>query len=171
MRISFPKGPALAVFSFVSLGACVATTESYLYKEGATVAKTDTDYFQCEVEAARGIPQETRLATTPTFTTPVQTNCYRIGYSVQCNSTGGQTYGGQTYSYDANSELRATYFARCLAARGYNVVELPVCDKSKVPADLLKKLGGKQRLPQQEACYVAVTERAGNIVYKSELLK
>lgn len=155
----------------VLAGACLPTSQAYLYKTNGTVASADNDYFECELEAARGVPQDTRVGTTPVYRTPVQTNCYNVGYSVQCNSTGGQVYGGDVYTYDANSELRATYFARCLAARGYNVVDLPKCDIKKVPADLLTKLQGKQRPPREDACYVPVTTRAGNIVYESELLK
>lgn len=157
--------------SALLLCACLPTTESYLYKDGGTVSRTDTDYFECELAAARGVPQDTRVGTTPVYSTPVQTNCYNIGYSVQCNTTGGQVYGGDTYTYDANSELRASYFARCLVARGYNVIDLPKCDSSKVPEELLRKLSGKQRPPREDACYLPVTSRAGNVVYASELSK
>ncbi len=169
-NISFKKRNLLGVSTILLIGACQAT-EQYLYKDGNSVARADNDYFECEVAAARGIPQDTRIGTTPIYTTPVQTNCYNIGYSVQCHSTGGQVYGGDTYTYDANSKLRASYFARCLAARGYGVVELPKCDRSKVPSELLQKLSSKQRPPREDACYVPITERAGNVVYASELSK
>ncbi|MGP3726394.1 hypothetical protein SAMN05421763_1145 [[Luteovulum] sphaeroides subsp. megalophilum] len=163
------KRHLLAVSALCLVGACEATTDVYLFRNNGSVSQTDTDYFECEVAAARGVPQETRIGTTPSYTTPTQTSCYNTGYSVQCQTTGGQTYGGQTYTYDANSELRATYFARCLASRGYSVVELPKCDRAKVPAEVLQKLAGKQRPPREDACYVAITERAGNVVYASEL--
>lgn len=165
------KSFVIATVAMLSVGACQPTTENYLFRKGGSVAQTDKDYFECELAASRGVPQDTRIATTPVYTNPVQTNCYQVGYSVQCNTTGGQVYGGNTYTYDANSKLRATYFARCLASRGYQVVELPRCDSSKVPPELLQALAGKQRLPKEGACYIALTERAGNIVYNSELIE
>lgn len=151
------------------LVACQATTEHYVYKEGGTVSRADNDYFECEVVAARGVPQDTRVGTTPTYTTPVQTNCYNYGSSVQCYSTGGQTYGGNAYTYDANSKLRAKYFAKCMVARGYNVVELPKCDRSKISDELMEQLSGNQRMPTENACYLPITDTAGNVVYPSEL--
>lgn len=33
----------------------------------------------------------------------------------------------------------------------------------QVPAEVLQKLAGKQRPPREDACYVAITERAGNV--------
>lgn len=153
------------------LSACVPATSSYLYKNGGTVSRADADYFDCELSAARYVPVDTRVDTTPVYTTPVQTNCYNIGYSVQCSTTGGDVYGGRTYSYDANAELRSGFWARCMAARGYQVTKLPNCDTSKVQPEVLKMLGGKLRAPSPNACYVQVTDKAGNIVYAPEMKK
>lgn len=153
----------------LALVACEAPTDHYLYRQGASVSQADSDYFECKLSAARAVPTDARVGTTPTYTTPVQTNCYTVGYSVQCNTTGGQTYGGQTYTYDANKKLRNSYLARCLASRGYSATELPVCDTKKLSQTTLAKLHGKLRQPSKDACYVQVTENAGNVVYASEL--
>ena len=153
------------------LTACVPTTSNYLYKSKADVTRADRDDFECELAASRAVPEAMRVGTTPTYTTPIQTNCYNIGYTVQCNTTGGQVYGGQTYSYDANSKLRAEHYARCMVSRGWGVVELPNCDPEKVPTSLRAKLGGKLRPPAEGACYYGITERAGNVVYAAELSK
>lgn len=163
---SFVSGPII-----VLLSACVPTTGYYLYKDGGTVSRADTDYFDCELASARSVPTDTQIGTTPVYTTPVQTNCYNTGYSVQCNSTGGDVYGGETYSYDANADLRADFWARCMVSKGYQVTELPNCDTSKVQPAVLEKLGGKLRRPQPGSCYVQVTKNTGNIVYPTEVLK
>ena len=157
------------VGSGLMLMACEPATERYIYRADTTVSRADRDFFECEVAAARAVPQQTQIATTPRYTTPVQTSCYNIGYSVQCSSTGGQTFGGQTYSYDANANLRSRYLARCLIDKGYTSADLPKCETSRIPSDLLGQLGGRQRQPTEGACYVPVTARIGNVVYASEL--
>ena len=151
--------------------ACVPTTSNYLYKSSADVSRADRDSFQCELAATRAVPEALRIGTTPTYTTPVQTNCYNAGYSVQCYTTGGQVYGGDTYTYDANSKLRSEHYAKCMVSRGWSAVELPDCNPEQVPSSLRAKLGGKLRSPTEGACYFGITERAGNVVYASELIK
>ena len=151
------------------LMGCEDTTRLYLYKDAATVARADTDYFDCELEAARAVPQDTQIETTPVYITPVRTSCTGFGIRTTCSSTGGDVYGGQTYSYDANEDLRTEYFARCLAKRGYSATELPLCDKGSVAPSVLSKLGGKLRQPASGACYFSVTDRAGNVVYANEV--
>lgn len=153
---------------FFALVACAPATGVYVYKNGGTVARTDKDYFDCELAASRNVPTDTRIATTPTYTTPTQTNCYDAGYAIQCTTTGGQVQGGQTYSYDANSELRRGYVARCLASKGYSAVRLPICDTSKIPQSVLQRLSGSQRPPQDGACIVPITQNAGNVLYQNE---
>ena len=159
---------SLACIAFLFVVGCEASTDLYLYREGGTVSRADNDFFECELAAARAVPQDTRVETTPTFTTPVQTNCYNTVYGVQCNTTGGQVYGGQTYTYDANSDLRSSFLARCLASRGYSVAEFPVCEATGLPASFRERLAGRLRPPAEGACYLPITERAGNIIYASE---
>src|SRR6056297_1511859 len=45
----------------------------------------------------------------------------------------------------------------------------PLCDKERIPQSVLSKFCGKLRTPMQDACYVPITEDAGNIVYENEL--
>lgn len=154
-----------------TVSACVPTTSYYLYNKKANVSRAHKDDYNCELAAARAVPQALRIATTPTYSTPVTTNCYNTGYSVQCNTSGGQVYGGDTYSYDANRQLRNEFYASCMANKGWTVYELENCDPEKVPATLREKLNGRLRPPKEGACYLPLTPRAGNIVYPSELLK
>ena len=141
-----------------------------MFKPGVSVARASSDLFDCELAAAQEVPQSIQVETTPTYTTPVETTCTTIGNTVTCESTGGDVYGGETYSYDANADLRARYLARCLAGRGYGVASLPPCELSRVPADLLARLSGPQRAPREDACFVSISDGAGNVVYASELL-
>ncbi len=164
-----PASAGKALLALSLLGACGTPSASYLYKEGGTVARADNDYFECELDAARSVPQDTRVATRPVYTTPVKTTCTPVGGSVECTTTGGEVRGGEVYSYDANEDLRARYLAQCLRARGYSTNVLPRCKSGTVASSALQTLGGALRPPRDGACYVAVTDHAGNIAYPYEI--
>lgn len=115
------------VVTAIGLSACAPTTQTVYWQDGTTQGRINQAVTQCQVEALQSVPQSVAVGTTPRYTTPVQTNCYDTGYGLQCNSTGGQTLGGQTYSYDPNSDLRNRVEAQCMANRGYSLVSLPVC--------------------------------------------
>lgn len=160
------------------LAGCDATGMStYAFKEGATVSSKSNEMFSCRLAATKQVPVNTQIASTPvyqtpTYTTPYYTTCN--GYS--CITTGGQTtggqiYGGQTYSYDANAEIRDEFVARCMAGKGYQFAQLPVCASGSVPKSLTQELNGKLRAPREGACLAAVSGEAANVVYLEELAK
>jgi hypothetical protein len=124
------------------------------YKNGATSTTLESEKLDCEVSAARRVPQNMQVNTTPTYTTPTYTTCNNIGYSTFCNTTGGQTYGGQTYSVDANADLRQRAFSQCMAQKGWRSVSIPPCPEGVTPAQLT--LSGN-RLPRlsQGTCFIA----------------
>lgn len=155
----------------VSVSACETPPSVYIYKPNTTVAQKDQDEFECELKASQAVPTDTQFGTTPTYTTPIQTNCYGYGYSASCTTTGGHVYGGQSYSYDANSDLRAEYWARCMVSKGYGGSELPVCPASKLPENATELLRSKLRAPREDACQVKITDRSTNLLYSSELKK
>ncbi|MDE9451332.1 hypothetical protein J3R80_12725 [Aliiroseovarius sp. Z3] len=130
------------IVAFIGLGflaSCVATQtpyEKYLegkplvnypYKAGASPANIRNIGTDCEIEAAQRVPQNIVVRTTPTYTTPTQTYCNRVGTQVLCNTTGGQTYGGQVSSYDANANLRVRAYAQCMSRRGVRFLNIPAC--------------------------------------------
>lgn len=120
------------IFALGALSTLMACNPVELwYKSGADKNKLNSDFVNCRVRATQSVPVNTQVRTTPTYVTPVQTNCYSTGYSVQCNTTGGQVHGGNTYSYDANSALRNDVVAQCMTQQGYQSVALPVCNKSQ----------------------------------------
>ena len=71
---------------------------------------------------------------------------------------------------DAQTRLRVEYMARCLASRGYGIAQVTRCDPSRVPRDVLARLGGQQRTPTLGSCYYPITDNVGNVVYIEELL-
>jgi hypothetical protein len=159
---------ALAAVGVVILGACVPSTESlvkqgkpiqkiYPAKSGVTAARMQNDLLNCKIEAAQRVPQNIQVETTPIYTTPVQTQCYNSGYGmVNCTQTGGQTYGGDTYSYDANDKLRSAAEAQCISRSGYRSATIPACPttaKVKAPKAEFYKLSAT-------TCYIG--DKDGN---------
>ena len=117
----------LFLVSFI-LTAC--NPVSLWYRQGAEVGKLNSDLTNCRVRAAQAVPVNQQIRRTPTYVSPVQTNCYGTGYSMQCYSTGGNVTGGNIYSFDANSGLRTDVISQCMGQQGYQLVEFPQCDSS-----------------------------------------
>lgn len=144
MPISVTRMTILLVCGSLVAG-CEVPPETLYWQTGMTPAQQQRDQTNCRVNAANSVPVNTQIGTTPTYSTPVQTNCYNTGYSVSCQSTGGQVYGGNAYSYDANSRLRANVVQQCMADRGYQLISFPVCtDEERSGGEVLV---GNSRLP------------------------
>jgi hypothetical protein len=162
----------LLIASTLTLSACVQTPQNYLYRSNTTISQKDSDMFDCELDASRAVPVNTQIDTTPVYRTPVNTSCTSGYYgNVQCTSSGGDVYGGNTYSYDANTGLRDEYASRCMASKGYSVAQLPPCADNVVPAGAAQGLAGALRAPKDGACTVAITNRSSNVLYPEEFEK
>ncbi|CUH77400.1 hypothetical protein TRM7557_01353 [Tritonibacter multivorans] len=131
------------------------------YKNGATSDEIDRDVLDCQIEASQRVPQNLQVRTTPAYTTPVNTYCSGSGYYVSCNSYGGQTIGGDTYTIDVNSSLRAKARAQCVARKGYRAVSIPPCPVGVNAESMkLKSKQGVLALPKfsSKTCYFADAE-------------
>lgn len=69
------------------------------------------------------------------YTTPVQTNCFPMGYSVQCTTTGGQYIPPTYISIDDNASGRENATKSCLYSAGWRPA------KNKEEADHITKYG------------------------------
>ncbi len=148
------------------LAGCEAPPGPYLFRPNTTVSTKDNDLFQCHLAAAQQVPANTQIGTTPVYSTPITTSCY--GYS--CTTSGGQVYGGNTYSYDGNASLRSEYGDRCMASKGYSSTVLPSCPANlAVPVELRQMLSGKLRSPETGSCRLPITERTSNLIYANEM--
>ena len=118
---------------------------NYNYKpQPTTKGQKAKDLLDCAVKASQAVPTNNRIATTPTYTTPVACNTYGAvstyggfgSYSGNTYCTGGQTYGGQNYSYDANAELRNKVENQCMVEKGYLTTRIPIpyCKQEQIPA-------------------------------------
>jgi hypothetical protein len=124
----------------------------YPVKKGVTADSYENDWLNCKIEAAQRVPQNMSIGTTPVYRSPVQTQCYSTGYGgARCTQTGGQTYGGNTYSYDANAELRLEAQNQCLTQSGYRSTLIPKCS----PDAKIREVGNKLPPLSAGTCYVA----------------
>lgn len=108
-------GVATAFLALCVLSGCV-TWE----KPGGTQATFDADKAQCIVSASQQAPPAPVTTSTGAgYSTPVQTNCYRIGNAMNCTSTGGNYIAPVTTTYDANVVTRGYAFDSCMYSKGY----------------------------------------------------
>jgi hypothetical protein len=142
----------LAAFT-PALSGCDDGTVTRAYREGVSYYQLEQMLTSCQVYAAQQVPANIRTSTTPAYTTPVQTYCNNIGGFTSCNSTGGQTYGGDTYSTDVNSSLRAKVLNQCYAQNGIGYYTFSPCTPEAAadfkPSSNLPKL-------QQNTCTIAL---------------
>jgi len=162
---------SFAALVALALVGCAPATETYHWKDGASLALLDRDQFACRVSGASSIPVDTRLGQTPIMQTPIQTICQpatQAGAPPRCTTTGGEIYGGDVYSYDANAPLRSSYIARCMAQKGYQVAEVATCPANVIPADIsaIAKLG--VRAPKEGACAISLKGGSAMILYPEE---
>lgn len=131
---------SLSIFALTA--ACVVQTqaETVFWREGIGFSARQSDFTSCEVASLQQVPRAIATAQTPIVTTPqtifspATTRCYGAGNTVNCTTTpaivaGGQTSGGQIFSYDANSDLRQRVVEQCMASKGYQLVTLPPCTR------------------------------------------
>lgn len=132
--------------SAIALVACLPSQPyTFAWREGATAAQADTAQTDCMIEAANRVPQSVRTYTTPVYRTPSNVQCTTIGNYVSCQEYGGQVYGGDVQTYDANAELRDRATVQCLARKGYGVATIPVCTKEQQEQGVVSFQSG--RLP------------------------
>jgi hypothetical protein len=120
---------SLFIASCLILSACGSV--NLWYKAGASQAKIDQDLVNCRVRAVQSVPVNTQIAVTPTYVTPVETDCYTRDNKMQCITTGGEVRGGDTYTYDANKGLRKDVVTQCMQKHGYQSISLPSCNSAQ----------------------------------------
>ncbi len=152
------------------LAACGTGEAAYVYRTGATVAEADAATFDCRIAAAKEVPADTQVRSTPEWTTPTYTTCETNSNGrTNCVTSGGYQMGGDVYSYDRNEGLRAEYFRRCLTEKGFALYELPRCPSKLATPTLRQQLSGKLRTPETGACVLQVTAAGANLVLPAEL--
>lgn len=117
----------IGTIALIVLSGCVETTVTRAWREGATPSTQVSAVTDCQAYAARQVPAAMSMQTTPVYRTPSNVQCSTYGNYTSCQQYGGQVYGGQSYSYDANADLRYRVTLQCLAQKGYQVYDFPRC--------------------------------------------
>jgi hypothetical protein len=137
------------------LSACVPTQPyTVAWREGATAAQADTAQTDCLIEAANRVPQSVQAYTTPVYQSPSNVQCTTFGNYVSCQEYGGQVYGGNVQTYDANAGLRARATEQCLARKGFGVATIPQCTTEQSKQGVVSFQSG--RLPPASSVLCAV---------------
>lgn len=157
----------LLVLGIVSVGLLAGCggqkyNDVYAYKiEPTTKEQKAKDLLHCSVKAAQTVPTNTKVETTPRYTTPVSCSSYTsYGGYIDTDCTGGQTYGGQTYSYDANATLRDKVYSQCMIDRGYltTTTPIPLCEPEQIPTGYITAMTIVHE-PKAGACAINGTDQ------------
>ena len=134
------KALVVGIVSLGLLGGCMQSPPQPFYlKTGSTNKEHNSILLKCEVEAAQKVPVSNQTSTTPVFKTPTYTtpvSCYSSygGYTT-CSggqTTGGQIYGGNMVTSDANLGLRQRLQDQCMADQGYILRNLNPCSDLEI---------------------------------------
>ncbi|WP_319823774.1 hypothetical protein [Thalassovita sp.] len=118
----------LITSAILFLAGCVPV--DVYHKAGGSLHRLQNDETDCKVSALQQVPVNRMTRITPIRLIPQQ-HCERRG---DCRIVYIEV-GGNVETYDANLPLRQRVEAQCMARKGYERVELPVCTE-KAPATL-----------------------------------
>lgn len=117
----------LSVTSMMILSGCVPTTA--WYKGSVTQKRANSQLTECQVNATKDVPT-----------------------SIEKKVTGGILIGyiyiPTTSDVDTNDQLRNKVVAQCMTNRGYQPVELPVCQSNVPMPDM-----DKRAVISNKSCY------------------
>lgn len=111
-----------------------ATEAWVIQKNGQVVseAELNMDKYRCEREAAAAYPYAPESVSIPSgYSSGSSTTCVPVGNTIRCNTSGGATPAPQVLSYDGNSSRRKEFQERCMAALGYQRVQIQTPEASE----------------------------------------
>lgn len=117
----------LPLTALAVLVSCQTGPVDVLYKEGSTRTERQTAYDQCFIQSLKDVPQNMVTEVTGGYSVPGVVTCDTDGGNTVCGEVGGYTTPVESYSYDTNEKLRARLVSRCLADKGYGMIERPLC--------------------------------------------
>lgn len=113
----------------VLLAACQGAGGPMLssYKPGSTYESRQADYDACKIASFREIPQTMTTEVSGGYYDPGRVQCSTIAGITNCRRSGGIDIPARANTYDQNEGLRDRYIKRCMQAKGYALLERPVC--------------------------------------------
>lgn len=129
------------------VGACAtAGPAKMVYKAGSVRSERQLAVDECRIASFQQIPQNIATQVNPGYSNPGSISCNTIGGYTNCNRVGAINIPATAVNYDVNGELRARYIDRCLAEKGFAVVEMPICGPNQPGPD--------QNLPQPDLAQI-----------------
>jgi hypothetical protein len=127
MRIGGVASITLAV-----LAGCQVGPQFTAYKAGTVQSERQLAFDQCKIASLQEIPQSIATSVSPGYYNPGTLSCSTVGNYTSCNRVGAVDIPATASSYDVNDGLRNRYLMRCMADKGYTMLEkIPVCSSEK----------------------------------------
>lgn len=125
----------LFLLSCLALGACFPV--DVWHQTGTTLQRQQADLATCETRAYRVAPEALRVEHIPPRWVPPRQYCQTVSGPKgkpreHCTTRPGYWEPAETYTYDANRNLRRAEFAACMTGRGYARVSLPQCASERM---------------------------------------
>ncbi|NEJ73767.1 hypothetical protein GR197_25040 [Rhizobium phaseoli] len=122
----------VAAVAVAALAGCQAAPRFTAYKAGTVQSERQFAFDQCKIASLQEIPQSMAISTSPGYYNPGTLSCNTVGGYTSCNRIGAVDIPATTSTYDQNGGLRDRYLTRCMASKGYAMLEkLPLCGSEK----------------------------------------
>ena len=131
------------------LAACGPGETAYVSRQGATVAQADKVTFDCRIAAAREVPADTQVRSTPSWYTPTYTECdtNKKGQTY-CVTSGGYQTGGDVYSYDPERTAESRVFPPLHRSAGLRALRAAEMSQGRGDADAAPAAVGGAAAPR-----------------------
>jgi hypothetical protein len=116
-----------AICIALALGGCTTAQGLLIHRTGSTYAERTLAYDECKISSFQRIPQNLATEISPGYSNPGTVQCNTIGTYTNCSTVGAVNIPPSSVTYDVNAEIRDRDIARCLSAKGFNIVPKPVC--------------------------------------------
>jgi len=150
----------VCIFCFILTGCQSIGQAKLIHKTGSSSTERIIAYDQCKIASFREIPQNLATQTEGGYYNPGTVQCTNIGGFVNCNTIGQVNIPATTITYDVNTKLRNRYIERCLSAKSFSIIELPLC---KTTAEKAAYLARRDNQPQPPANEISCA--AGEAIY------
>jgi len=134
MRASIFRLTALIMLCAV-LAMVASCSKTVWTKPGADAQDFDRDKVACLAQSYQSAPvSNTSVPLGGGYTQPAYTNCYGVGYGINCTTTGGAYIPPPTVTIDQNTGARNAVFNACMYSLGWTLTRV---DNSPRPSHML----------------------------------
>ncbi|HEV2898831.1 MAG TPA: hypothetical protein VGX71_13545 [Pseudaminobacter sp.] len=118
---------AAPIVILMAIAGCQTGPTLVTFKPGTTHPERQFAFDQCKIESLQVIPQAMATQTSGGYYNPGTVQCSTIGNYTSCNRVGAVNIPATSSTHDQNQQLRDRFLSRCLASRGYQLLERPIC--------------------------------------------